>query len=79
MYAVSDSTRTAGTLGTLRDLAANLEADDIDEEFRSAFVALKELLPTAREMEGMFGIGAALLRMTDDGLLYESCWEMPAP
>ncbi len=79
MYAVSDSTRTAGTLGTLRDLAASLEADDIDEEFRSAFVALKALLPTAREMEGMFGIGAALLRMTDDGLLYESCWEMPAP
>lgn len=79
MYGVSDSTRTGGTLGTLRDLAANLDADDVDEEFRSAFVALKELLPTAREMEGMFGIGAALMRMTDDGLLYESSWEMPSP
>jgi hypothetical protein len=30
-------------------------------------------------MEGMFGIGALLVRMTDDGLLLESAWEMPAP
>jgi hypothetical protein len=79
MYGVSDSTRSGGTLGTLRDMAATLEPDDVDDDFRSAFAALKELLPTAREMEGMFGIGAVLLRMTDDGLLLESAWEMPAP
>jgi hypothetical protein len=64
----------------LRDLAEALEPDDIDDEsMRGAFVALKELLPSAREMEGMFGIGTTLLRMTDDGLLYETAWEMPAP
>jgi hypothetical protein len=30
-------------------------------------------------MEGMFGVGASVLRMTDDGLVLESAWEMPAP
>jgi hypothetical protein len=30
-------------------------------------------------MEGMFGVGATLLRMTDDGLVYETAWEMPPP
>ncbi len=80
MYSVSDSTRTGGTFGALRDLAAVMEPDDIeDESLRAVFVALKELLPTAREMEGMLGIGAANLRMTDDGMLLESAWEMPAP
>ncbi len=80
VYGVSDATRTGGSLGMLRDLAEALEPDDIDDEsMRGAFVALKELLPSAREMEGMFGIGTTLLRMTDDGLLYETAWEMPAP
>ncbi len=80
LYGVSDSTRTGGTLGMLRDLAAAMEPDDIDDDsMRRVFVAFKELLPSAREMEGMFGIGSTLLRMTDDGLLYETAWEMPAP
>jgi hypothetical protein len=79
-YGVSDATRTGGTLGMLRDLAASMEPDDIeDDSMRGLFVAFKELLPSAREMEGMFGIGATLIRMTDDGLLYETAWEMPAP
>jgi hypothetical protein len=80
VFGVSDSTRTGGTIGMLRDLAAAMEPDDIDDEkMRGVFVALKDLLPTAREMEGMFGIGATLMRMTDDGMLYETAWEMPAP
>lgn len=80
LYGVSDSSRTGGSMGTLRELMAAMEPDDIDDEqFRGAFEALKELLPSAREMEGMFGIGATLIRMTDDGLLYETAWEMPAP
>jgi hypothetical protein len=79
-YGVSDATRTGGSLGMLRDLAEAMEPDDIeDESMRGVFVALKDLLPSAREMEGMFGIGTTLLRMTDDGLLYETAWEMPAP
>jgi hypothetical protein len=79
-YGVSDATRTGGSIGMLRDLAEAMEPDDIeDESMRGAFVAFKELLPSAREMEGMFGIGTTLLRMTDDGLLYETAWEMPAP
>lgn len=79
-FGVSDSTKSGGTLGTLRDLAEAMEPDDFDDEkMRSAFVAFKQLLPAASEMEGMFGIGAALLQMTDDGLLGETAWEMPAP
>jgi hypothetical protein len=79
-YGVSDATKTGGSLGMLRDLAAAMEPDDIDDDaMRGVFVAFKELLPSAREMEGMFGIGATLIRMTDDGLLYETAWEMPAP
>ncbi len=79
-YGVSDATRTGGSLGMLRDLAEATEPDDIeDESLRGVFVGLKELLPSAREMEGMFGIGTTLIRMTDDGLLYETVWEMPAP
>ena len=37
------------------------------------------LLPTAAEMQGMFGVSGSVLRMTDEGLLFESAWEMPAP
>ncbi len=79
MYSVSDASRTGGSLGVLRDLAAALEPDDMDEQYRGVFAAFKELLPSAREMEGMFGVGTSLMRMTDDGLLLESAWEMPAP
>ena len=79
MFAVGDSTRTGGMLGTLRDYIEVLEPGDLKEESRDLLVAGKKLMPTAAEMEGMFGVGVSVLRMNDDGLVLESAWEMPAP
>jgi len=79
LVGVSDSTRTGGTLGMLREMVATLEPDDVGDGYRAWLGAVKKLLPSSREMEGMFGVGATILRMTDDGLVYETAWEMPPP
>jgi len=79
LFGVSDSTRTGGTLGMLRDMAAALEPDDMGDDSKAWLAAVKALLPGAAEMEGMFGVGGTLLRMTDDGMVYETVWEMPPP
>ncbi len=79
LIGVSDSTRTGGTLGMLREMVATLEPDDVSDGYRAWLTAVKKLLPSGREMEGMFGVGATSLRMTDDGLVYETAWEMPPP
>lgn len=79
MFAVGDASATGGTLGSLREFVAALEPGDVDEDSRELLAAGQKLLPTADEMKGMFGVSASVLRMTDDGLVLESAWEMPAP
>ncbi len=79
MFGVTDATRTGGTLGMLRELAVSLEPDDVEDVYRDLLTAGQELLPTAREMEGMFGVGGTVLRMTDEGLVFETAWELPPP
>lgn len=79
MFGVSDATRTGGALGTLREVAAGLEPNDVEEGSRGLLAAGQKLLPTAAEMEGLFGVAGSVLRMTDDGLVLESAWEMPPP
>jgi hypothetical protein len=79
MFSVGDATKTGGMLGNLRDIAVNMEPDDVPEEYRELFAGLKEALPTAADMEGMFGASAATMRMTDAGLAIRSVWEMPPP
>jgi hypothetical protein len=79
VFAVGDATRSGGMLGTLREFVAALEPGDVDEESQDLLAAGQKLLPPATEMEGMFGVGASVLRMTDEGLVLESAWEMPAP
>ncbi len=79
MFAVGDATATGGMLGSLREFVAALEPGDVDEDSRELLAAGQKLLPTADEMKGMFGVSASVLRMTDDGLVLESAWEMPAP
>lgn len=79
MFGLSDATRTGGTLGTLREMVASLEPEDVAEASRELLAAGQKLLPTAAEMEGLFGVGGSVLRMTDDGPILESAWEMPAP
>lgn len=79
LFGVSDATRTGGGLGMIRELVAALEPDDVVPAARDSLAAGQKLLPTGAEMEGLFGVGATVLRMTDDGLLLESAWEMPPP
>lgn len=79
MFAVGDTTRTGGTLGGLREMAANLEPEDVPDRYRELLAGLKDALPKAAEMEGMFGVSVSTMRMTDDGLVLRSAWEMPAP
>jgi hypothetical protein len=47
--------------------------------YRELLAKLQPLLPSAAEMEGMFGASTSLLEATDTGLSYRSAWEMPAP
>ena len=30
-------------------------------------------------LSGMFGVGGTVLRMTDDGIVFETVWELPPP
>jgi hypothetical protein len=79
MFIVGDATKTGGGLGSLREMAANLEPDDVAAEYRELLRGIKDALPTAAEMEGVFGVSAATMRMTDDGIVLRTAWEMPAP
>ena len=79
MFAVGDASVTGGMLGSLREFVAALEPGDVEEDSRELLAAGQKLLPTADEMRGMFGVSTSVLRLTDDGLVLESAWEMPAP
>lgn len=79
MFGISDSTRAGGTLGVLRDMVRSLVPEDVEEPYRDFLAGAQKLLPSDDEMEGMFGVGATTLRTTDDGLTFESAWEMPTP
>lgn len=79
MFAVSDSSRSGGTLGLLRDMVAALVPEDVDAAYRGLLAGAQKLLPTAEEMEGMFGVGATTLRADGAGVSLQTAWEMPAP
>lgn len=79
MFGVSDCSRTGGTLGMLRDLAAALTPDDVGDEYRGLLADLQAILPGSGDMEGMMGTGAMLMQVDDDGIALRSVWEMPAP
>ena len=79
MFSVGDATKTGGMLGNLREIAAAMQPEDLPEEYRELFAGLKEALPTAADMEGMFGASVATMRMNDEGLVIRSVWEMPPP
>lgn len=79
IFGISDSARAGGSLGVLRDMVAALLPEDVEESYRDLLVGAQKLLPTAAEMEGMFGIGATTLRTSDEGVSFQTVWEMPAP
>jgi hypothetical protein len=51
----------------------------VPAEYADLLRGIQEALPTAVEMEGMFGVSVSTMRMTDDGLVLRSAWEMPPP
>ena len=79
VFSVGDATRHGGLLGLLRDLASRLEPADVPPDYRDLLRDLQALLPTAADMEGMFGVAASTVEVTRDGVAYRSAWEMPAP
>lgn len=79
MVGLSDSSRTGGTLGILREMLKSLGPEDVSEPYRDMLAAAQKLLPGDDEMEGMFGIGATTLRSDDAGIALQTAWEMPAP
>jgi hypothetical protein len=79
VFSVGDASRHGGLLGLARDIASRLEPADVPPDFRGTLRELQSLLPTAAEMEGMFGVAASVVQVTRDGVTYRSAWEMPAP
>jgi len=79
MFSVGDATRTGGMIGELRDLVTAMAPDDVEEDYRDLLTELQALVPPAAEMEGMFGVGAAIMEVNDVGVAIRSAWEMPAP
>ena len=63
----------------MRDIVAGLAPEDVPEESRKLLAAAQPLLPTAAEMEGVFGVGGWTLEANDRGVAVRSVWEMPAP
>lgn len=79
VFGVSDSSRSAGTLGMLRELLQALTPEDVEEPYRELLAAVQKLLPGDDEMEGMMGVGATTLRTDEHGVSLQTAWEMPAP
>jgi hypothetical protein len=79
MFGVSDCSRSGGTLGMLRELAAALTPEDVGDDYRDLLADLQAMLPSGTDMEGMMGTGAMLMTADDDGIALRSVWEMPAP
>lgn len=79
LYSVGDASHTGGTLGVVREIIASLEAGDVPPAYRELFDSIRPLLPSAADMEGMFGATTSLLETTETGLSYRSAWELPAP
>ncbi|MFN7814217.1 MAG: hypothetical protein ACK5SI_16330 [Planctomycetia bacterium] len=79
LVAISDATRSGGILGNVRQVVAAIQPEDVPEDERELFVQIQKVLPTADEMEGVFGVGVDTIRTTEHGLVLRSVWELPAP
>jgi hypothetical protein len=79
LFSIGDATRTGGTLGLVREILVALEAGDVTPAYRDILEQIRPLLPSAADMEGMFGVSTSLFETTDTGLSYRSAWELPAP
>jgi hypothetical protein len=78
LFSLGDATHTGGTLGIVREILSGLEAGDVTPDYRKLLEKIRPLLPSAADMQGMFGVSTSLLEATDTGLSYRSAWELPA-
>jgi hypothetical protein len=78
LFSIGDATHTGGTLGLVREILSGLEAGDVTPAYRELLEKLRPLLPSAADMEGMFGVSTSILETTDNGLSYRAAWELPA-
>ena len=62
----------------MREILSGLEAGDVTPAYRDLLEKIRPLLPSAADMEGMFGVSTSILETTDTGLSYRSAWELPA-
>lgn len=76
---ISDATKAGGILGNLRQVVAAMKPEDVDADQRELLAEAQRALPSAEEMEGLFGVGVDTIRMTEHGLVFRSVWELPAP
>lgn len=76
---ISDAAKSGGFLGNLRQVVAGMKPEDVGEADRDLLAQAQQALPTAEEMEGLFGVGVDTIRMTEHGLVLRSVWELPAP
>lgn len=79
MFGVSDSTRSGGTLGMLREMVAAMVPEDVTEPYREMLAGIQKLLPSDEETKAMFGVGVTMMQADEAGLSLQSVWEMPAP
>lgn len=79
VFGLSDSTRSGGTIGMIRDLVAAMVPEDVEEPYRELLGRAQSLLPSSADMEGMFGVGVTTVRAGDAGVAFRSAWEMPPP
>jgi len=56
-----------------------MQPEDVAEGERELLAEAQRVLPSAEEMEGVFGVGVDTVRMTEHGLVLRSVWELPAP
>jgi len=79
LFSIGDASRTGGMLGELREAVMAMLPDEIDEENRDLLAKLQALMPSAEDMQGMFGVGATIVEVNDAGIAIKSAWEMPPP
>lgn len=79
VYQVLDGARYGKLLGQLSSFFAHVPLEDVPAAQQDFMKGLQSLLPADEELEGILGVGAMSLRITDEGVVARSASEMPAP
>ncbi len=80
-YQYSDMGKSAVMIRKMIDTVMSQAAaqGDDDLESQKVMALIKQLMPTEKEVEGVFGVGAGQSFLTEGGIVMESLVELPAP